>query len=60
MKRNRLTDIEGRLVVANRRRSGGGKDWEFEISRGKLLYTEWINNKIPLAGIAQEIIFKIL
>ena len=26
----------------------GGKDWEFGISRCKLLYTGWINNKILL------------
>ena len=46
MKRNRLTDIESRLVVANRRRGGGGKDWEFEISRSKLLYIGWINKDL--------------
>ena len=26
----------------------GGKDWEFGINRGKLLYIGWINNKILL------------
>ena len=26
--------------------SGEGMDWEFGISRCKLLYLEWINNKI--------------
>ena len=26
----------------------GGMDREFGISRFKLLYTEWINNKVPL------------
>ena len=25
----------------------GRKDWEFETSKCKLLYTEWINNKVP-------------
>ena len=25
-----------------------GKDWEFGISRGKLSYTGWINNKVLL------------
>ena len=34
--KNRLTDIENRLVV------------EFGINRGKLLYIEWINNKVLL------------
>ena len=33
-------------------RQGGsgfwGKDWEFGISRCKLLYIEWINNKVLL------------
>jgi len=27
---------------------GEGKDWEFEISRGKLLYIGWRNNKVLL------------
>ena len=35
-----------RLVVA--KRMGGGRDWEFGISRCKLLYIEWINNKVLL------------
>ena len=43
--RNRLTDIENRLVVA---KGGGGKDWEFGVSRCKLLYIGWINNKALL------------
>ena len=30
------------------RRGGGGKDWEFGISRHKLLYIGWINNKVLL------------
>ena len=52
------TDIENRLVVAKGDGGGGGKDWEFEISRCKLLFIEWINNKVYY--IAQEIIFNIL
>ena len=27
---------------------GGGIDWEFGVSRYKLLYIEWINNKVLL------------
>ena len=27
---------------------GGVKDWEFGISRYKLLHTEWINNEVRL------------
>ena len=46
---NRLTDRERRLVVAN----GGGqgrrrKDWDFGMSRYKLLCTGWISNKVSL------------
>ena len=29
-------------------RVGGGEDWEFGISRCKLLYIDWINNKVLL------------
>ena len=29
----------------------GGMDWEFEISRRKLLYTKCMNNKVLLYGI---------
>ena len=35
-----------KLVVA--KRGWGGMDWEFRISRCKLLYIEWINNKVGL------------
>ena len=35
-------------MVAKGERGGGGMDWEFGISRCKLLYIEWINNKVPL------------
>ena len=36
--RNRLTDIENRLVAAKGERGGGGKDCRFEISRCKSFY----------------------
>ena len=41
--------MENRLVVAKvggGGDTGGGKDWEFGISRCKLLYTGYINNKV--------------
>ena len=41
-------DIENRLVVAKGEGYGGGMDWKFGISRCKLLYMGWINNKILL------------
>ena len=40
------------------RAGGGGKDWKLGISRCKLLYTEWINNRCYC--IAQGTIFNIL
>ena len=41
-------DIENRLVVANGERIQGGMEWEVGVSRYKLLYREWINNKVLL------------
>ena len=38
-----------RLMVAKRDMGEkGGVHWEFGISRYKLLYIDWINNKVPL------------
>ena len=45
---HRLMDIENRLVVAKQWSGGKGRDWEFVISRCKLLHVEWINNKALL------------
>ena len=41
-------DIEKRLVVAKGKRVGRGLEWEVWVSRCKLLYIEWINNKVLL------------
>ena len=41
-------DIENRLVVAKRAGVGGGMEWEVGVSRCKLLYMEWIINKVLL------------
>ena len=41
-------DIESRLLVANGEGTGGGKEWEIGVSRYKLLYIDWINNKVLL------------
>ena len=40
------SQTENRLVVAKQGKEG--MDWEFGISRYKLLYREWINNKVLL------------
>ena len=42
-KRNRLKDIENRLLVA--KGEGEGMDWKFGVNKGKLLYSRLINNK---------------
>ena len=55
--KNRLIDIENRLVVAKGEQGGGRMDWEFGISRCKLLYIEWIAISYC---IAQGTIFNIL
>ena len=37
-------------MVAKGEGDRGGKDWEFGISRGKLLSIGWISNKVLLYG----------
>ena len=39
---------------------GGGKDWEFGISRCKLLYTGWINNKVLLYSTGNYIQYPVI
>ena len=46
--RNRLTDIENRLVIANGRRGRGGMGWEFGVSQCKLVHRERLNTKALL------------
>ena len=42
------SSIENSFVVAKGEGHGGGEDWEFGISRCKLLDIEWINSKVLL------------
>ena len=39
---------ENRLVAAKGEVGRRGLDWEFGISRWKLVYIEWVNNKVLL------------
>ena len=39
---------------------GGGKDWEFGISRCKLLYIGWINNKVLLYSTGNYIQYPVI
>ena len=43
-----IIDLENRLVVAKGKRVGEQIEWEIGVSRCKLLYLEWINNKVLL------------
>ena len=52
-------DIENRLVVAKGEGGGGGMDWEFGISRHKLLYIKWIN-KVLLYSTGNHIQYPVI
>ena len=54
------TDRENRLVVAKGEGDGGGKDWEFGISRCKLVYIGWINNKVLLYSTGNYIKYPVV
>ena len=41
-------DIENRLVLPRGGRAEGGMEWKAGVRRCKLLYAEWINNKVLL------------
>ena len=60
MNRNRLTDIENRSVVAKGEGVGGGMRWEVGVSRCKLLYIEWINNKVLLYSTGNYIQYPVV
>ena len=46
--RDRLTDMENRLVAANGERGGMGWIGEFGVSRCNLLHLEWLDNEVLL------------
>ena len=48
-------DAESRLAVAQKEGVGGEMEWEAGISRCKLLYIEWINNKVLLYSTESHI-----
>ena len=51
----RLMDIENTLVVAKEEGAGEGMEWEFGVSRCKLVHTGWINNKVLLYSTGNDI-----
>ena len=52
--------MENRLVVAKGEGRVRGLDWEFGISRCKLLYAEWINNKALLYSTGNHIQYPVI
>ena len=44
--KKQLADMDNILVAAKGGKGGSGMDWEFGVSRCKLLHLEWINNEI--------------
>ena len=46
--RHRLMDIDNKLMVIKGEKGSGGMEWEVRVSRCKLLYVEWIKNKVWL------------
>ena len=48
------------MVAKGEGRGGGGMDWEFGISRCKLLHIEWINNKFLLYNTGNYIQYPVI
>ena len=40
------SDLQNRFVVAKWDEGGSGMDWEFGVSRVKLLHLQWLNDKV--------------
>ena len=52
--------IENRLTVAKGEWDGEGKDREFAMRSGKLLYIEWITNQVPLYSTGNYIQYSMI
>ena len=48
------------MVAKEEETGGGGMDWEVGVSRCKLLYQEWVNNKILLYSMGNYIHYPII
>ena len=58
--KNKIRDIENRLVIVKVEGGGRGKKWKFGISRCKLVYIEWINNKVLLYSTGKYIQYPVI
>ena len=52
--------MENRLVIAKGEEMGKGMEWEFGVSRCKLVYIEWINNKVLLYSTVNHIQYPVI
>ena len=48
-------DIENRRVAADGEEAGEKMEWKAGVQRCKLMYTEWISNKVLLYSIGNYI-----
>ena len=53
-------DIENRLVFAKGEGFAGGMEWEVGVSRCKLLYIEWVKNKVLLCSTGKYIQYPVI
>ena len=55
-----IVDKENRLVVAKGEGVEGGLEWEGGVSRGQLVYMEWVNNKVLLYSTGKYIQYPVI
>ena len=60
MKQKQSTEIENGLGGGRGEGGGSGIDWESGNSRGKLLYIEWIKNKVLLYSTGNHIQYPVI
>ena len=57
---DRNTDIENRLWLPRGRRARKGRSGSFGLSRCKLVYIEWMNNKVLLHSTGNYIQYPVI
>ena len=60
MKQKQINRHRTDLWLPKARGGGRGMDWEFVVSRCKLLYRKWINNKVLLYSIGDYIQYPVI
>ena len=54
------SDLENRLVIVQEKEFRGRMEWEAGVSSYRLLYTEWMNNKIILYRTENNIHYPVI